>query len=246
MRGQKWCDGTLVGFDLETTSADPETARVVTACVVVTSPSSASPATWLVDPGVEIPAEAAAVHGVTTERARSEGRDAAVAVAQIVETLESHVVAGAPLVAMNARYDMTVLDRETRRHGVVPLTERQGARGLRLLDPLVIDKQVDRYRRVRRTLSALCAHYGVRLDGAHSADADAAAAVGVLREMARRWPAVGEASAGFLHEAQVGWARQQAESLAAYFARTPGRELAAASVAREWPLIPAQTAGGGR
>lgn len=241
MQQQKWSDGALVGFDLETTSTDPETARVVTACVVVTDPGgSSAPMTWLVDPGVEIPSEASVVHGITTERARTEGRDAAVAVEEIVEVLSAHAAAGPPLVVMNGRYDLTVLDREARRHGVVPLAERRQARGLCLLDPMVIDRQVDRYRRGRRTLSALCEHYGVPLDGAHSADADAVAAVGVVREIARRWAVVGEASVSVLHDWQVGWARQQADSLAEYFARTPGREHLAASVARDWPMVPAQ------
>ena len=45
----------LVGFDLETTSADPRTARIVTAAVV---PARGQALTWLADPGVPIPAEA--------------------------------------------------------------------------------------------------------------------------------------------------------------------------------------------
>ena len=42
---------------------------------------------WLADPGVEIPLQASAVHGITTERARAEGRPAAEVVAEIVAAL---------------------------------------------------------------------------------------------------------------------------------------------------------------
>lgn len=237
-----WHEGLLAGFDLETTGVDPETARVVTGSVVVSEPGGVSPCTWLVNPGVPIPDGAVALHGVTTERAQQEGLPAAEAVRQIVESLCAQAALGTPLVAMNARYDMTVLDREARRHGVVPLTDRAGA-GLRVLDPIVLDKQVDRYRRGKRTLSALCEHYRVPLTDAHSADADAVAAVGVVRQIARRWPAVSGASVDFLHEAQVGWARQQAESLAAYYRRLGSPERAQA-VSVDWPLVPARQGGG--
>lgn len=236
-----WYEGLLVGFDLETTGVDPEVDRIVTACVVSSEPGGSSPCTWLADPGVPIPDEAAAVHGVSTDRARAEGLPSAVAVGQIIESLTAHARVGAPLVAMNARFDLTILDREARRHGVASLTERLGG-DLRVLDPIVLDKQVDRYRRGKRTLSALCEHYGVPLEVAHSADADAVAAVGVVREIARRWPAVAGASVEFLHTAQVGWARQQAKSLAAYFARTSPERVA--SVRGEWPFVPAQRGGG--
>ena len=45
-----------------------------------------------------------------------------------------------------------------------------------VLDPRVLDKHIDPYRRGGRKLTDLCAHYKVALDGAHSADADAIAA----------------------------------------------------------------------
>jgi DNA polymerase-3 subunit epsilon len=53
-------------------------------------------------------------------------------------------------------------------------------------------------------------------------------------------PEIGGMQLDDLHEAQVGWAREQGESLAAYFARTPGKEHLAGGVRTEWPLIPAQ------
>ncbi len=238
-----WHLGRLCGFDLETTGPDPETARIVTACVVqVGGGHPTQTVTWLSDvDGEEIPAGAVAIHGVTTERARAEGTALRQVVDEVLAALDQVVLSAIPVVAMNARYDLTLLDREARRYGMTPLTERLG--GLRVIDPFVIDKQIDRFRRGSRKLTDLCQTYRVRLDGAHSADADAVAACRVAWRIAQQEPAIGNASLDFLHERQIEWAAEQAAGLAQYFARTPGKEHQAKSVRPEWPLIPAPREG---
>lgn len=61
-----WLDSPLAALDTETTGTDPETARVVTACVGMSmAPGQWSPMEWRLNPGVPIPAGAAAVHGIT-------------------------------------------------------------------------------------------------------------------------------------------------------------------------------------
>lgn len=239
-----WHLGRLCGFDLETSGVDVENDRIVTACVVQCGGGHpVQSATWMADPGIEIPDDAAKVHGITTERARAEGRPAAEVVEQLVAALAECVLAGQPVVAMNASFDLTIVDREARRYGVQPLTEIVGE-GLRVVDPRVLDKAVDKFRRGGRKLEDLCRHYEVALDGAHSADADAIAACRVAWRIASREPRIGGASLEQLHGWQVEWARQQAESLADYFRRTPGKESWADGVRTEWPFIPAQRAGG--
>jgi DNA polymerase-3 subunit epsilon len=238
-----WYEGRLCGFDLETTGVNVETDRIVTACAVQCGGGhDTQSATWLADPGIEIPEAAAKVHGITTERARAEGRPAAEVVEQLVAALAESVLAGLPIVAMNASFDLTTLDREARRHGVQPLTDHVGGE-LRVVDPRVLDKKVDPYRRGGRKLEDLCRHYEVALDGAHSADADAIAACRVAWRIATKEPRIGGASLNDLHAWQVEWARQQAESLADYFRRTPGKESWADGVRPEWPLIPAPRGG---
>ncbi|MEU1309435.1 exonuclease domain-containing protein [Streptomyces cinnamoneus] len=240
-----WHTGRLAGFDLETTGTNPETARVVTACIVqVGDRLPTQSATWLSDvDGEEIPAEAAAIHGITTEHARRKGTDLRQVVDGVLAALTQVVLSGIPVVAMNARYDLTLLDREARRYGMTPLTDRVGE-GLRVIDPYVIDKQVDRCREGSRKLIDLCAHYHVQLGNAHSADADALAACRVAWRIAQREPEIGAASLAVLHGKQKEWAAEQAASLADHFARTPGKEHLAAGVRSEWPLIPVQRAGG--
>jgi len=237
-----WYLGPLCGFDLETTGVDPQTDRIVTACVVACGTGvDTAPRSWLADPGIEIPDEAASVHGITTEQARAEGRPAADVVAEIVDELAAAVAMGVPIVAMNASYDLTMLEREAERHGVTGLFARTEPL---VVDPRVLDKQVDPYRRGGRTLTDLCRTYRVPLDNAHDAGADAIAACRVAWRIGQQRQQIGEASLAELHAWQVGWARDQAQSLADYFRRTPGKESWADGVRTEWPMIPAQRGGG--
>ena len=171
--------GRWSGFDLETTGVDPTTARIVTASLVffqADRPTVRAQRNWLVDPGIPIPDEAAAVHGVTTERARAQGRPACAAVAEILEQVDRVWRSGVPMVVFNAPYDLTVMNAEAARHGFPPLSARAGWRRAVILDPLVIDRRVDRYRPGRRTLQASAEHYGVAAGRPHSSDGDAAAA----------------------------------------------------------------------
>lgn len=239
-----WFEGRLCGFDLESTGVDVEQDRIVTACIVQCGgkqPTASS--TWLSDVGgAEIPEGAAKIHGVTTEKARAEGFPAANVVQDLVSALVQVISYGIPIVAMNASFDLTMLDREARRHDITPLTELMGD-GLRVLDPRVMDKQVDQRRKGQRTLTALCQHYEVPLDGAHSADADAIAACRVAWRLGSTVPQLGEMSIDDLHHAQIKWAESQGRSLASYFRRTPGKESWADGVRTEWPLIPAPVGG---
>lgn len=212
-----WHAGPFLAFDTETTGVDCERDRIVTATTVWLDGNSAPEVTsWLIDPGIEIPSEASAIHGVTTEQVRNYGRPPVECVQEIVEVIHGAIVNGVPVLAFNAAFDLTILDREARRTGAPSVTPT------RVLDPFVIDKAVDRYRRGKRTLTNQCEHYGVKHDGAHDATADAIAAARVMWQIARRYPAVGNLDLDELHAAQVEWGAQQAASFADYL-RKQGR-----------------------
>lgn len=152
--------------------------------------------------------------------------------------LAAHLRKGAPIVAFNARFDLTILDREARRHGVAPLVERVGGMdGLIVVDPFVLDKQVDRYRSGKRTLEAVCAHYRVRLDQAHAANADALAAARVAYRLASRIAELREVDLRRLHAQQIEWAAAQAASLQDYFDGLGRQER----VEGAWPIVPHRT-----
>ncbi|WP_291054187.1 exonuclease domain-containing protein [Herbiconiux sp.] len=207
----------LAVFDLETTGIDVETSRVVTANISLLDAAGRTVRRrdWLADPGVEIPEQATAVHGVTTERARAEGRPAAEVVGEIVDELRRAFADGYALVVYNAPYDLTLLNRESVRHGIAPLESPSP-----VVDPLVIDKQVDRYRKGKRTLEAAAGNYGVSLTDAHDAGADAIAAGRVAQALATKFPIELDLTPRALHEAQIGWHEAQCDSFEEYMRRT--------------------------
>lgn len=229
-----WHLGRLCGFDLETTGVDVENDRIVTACIVeVGGKQPPLPANWLLNPNVDIPEQATAVHGITTEQAKTDGQDAAEGIAQIVAGLTQVVLSGTPLVIMNAPYDLTILDREARRYGITPLTDTVG-NSLRVIDPRILDKRVDPYRRGKRTLTDLCRHWQVPLDGAHTADADAIAACRVAWRIASTHGEIGKAFLDELHELQETWAAEQAASFQEYLRKKDPNAVIDGS----WPLRP--------
>ncbi|MFT4282641.1 exonuclease domain-containing protein [Microbacterium sp.] len=217
-------------FDLETTGIDVVHDRIVTAHVGVLDAAGhvLSARDWLADPGVEIPAGATAVHGVTTQRAREEGAPAAVVVAEIVAELRALLSAGVPVVAYNAAFDFSLLKHEALRHEIPPLVEPAP-----VIDPLVLDKALDRYRRGKRTLDVVARHYAVTLDAAHEASADAIAAGRVALALAARFDL--PPSAHELHAKQIGWARAQAASLTEYFIQI-GRLDPEGALDGSWPV----------
>lgn len=220
--------GPLLGFDLETTGPDPLTALIVTASLVF-QPGPGAEVTvrnWLVDPGVEIPAEAAAIHGVTTERARAEGKPVATALPEIAVAISDAFFAGTPVVAFNAAYDFTVLTMELARHGLAPM-----ATVFPVIDPHVIDRQADKYRRGKKTLTATAVHYGVELLDAHTAEADALAAVHIARALPEKYQPL-QVEATKIHEWTIGWRAQQAAGLQEYFRR----QNPDAVVNGQWPI----------
>ncbi|MFE3720190.1 3'-5' exonuclease [Streptomyces cyaneofuscatus] len=232
-----WHQGPLVGFDLETTGTDVETDRIVTAALVRLEPDGtvAEQRTWLLDPGVAIPEQASAIHGIGTDHARRHGARAASAVAEIAHAVAEVLRSGVPLVVMNARYDLSLLDRECGRYGLDSVEQRIGGVPSPVIDPLVIDKHVDKYRKGKRALQALCEHYGVTLSDAHDATADAVAAVRVVRRMGERHRPVSTLPPAELHALQVRAAAEQSASLQAYLRRTANPT---AVVEQAWPVIP--------
>ena len=224
-----WAQSIAV-FDLETTGLDLTDARIVTACAVELDANGqivGQDIEWLADPVIEIPTQASDVHGVTTEVARRDGRPAAEVVAELLETLRGFFDRGLPVVAYNAPYDFTILHFEAIRHGLKPI-ESPGP----IIDPLVIDKFKDKFRKGKRRLENAAEFYHVNLADAHNATADAVAAGRVAQAIARRWAAELPATAQELHDLQVGWS----EYLDADFESFMRRNNPDFTSKRGWPL----------
>lgn len=239
----------LAAFDLETTGVDVETDRIVSAAFVALDHDGTvlSSRTWLINPGIPIPEGATAVHGIS-DRDVADALDPAPTVLDIAGVLLDTIEAGWPLVIYNAPYDLTLLDRELRRYHGQPAglevggieTEGEWVEGynpLRLIiDPLVLDKATDTYRKGSRRLVDTAPHYGVQFDGdAHGALADATAA-GRVAQVLLAGPALVNYGPAAIHEAQVTWAREQSDSYGAYL-RRKGDDMAADKIDGTWPII---------
>ena len=235
-----WPFGPLLGFDTETTGVNPSQDRLVTAALIrrtertIGGDRQQSVTTWLADPGVEIPEAASAVHGVTTERARAEGRPVAEVLAEVSDLLVTAMAAGTPVVAFNASYDLTLMEAELARHGLPTMRSRLGRELGPIADPLVLDRAVDRYRKGKRRLGDLCEVYGVQVDEAlHTAEVDVIATLDVLEAMAIAHPQVSELGPEQLVAFQARAHRTWAESFNEWLARkNPSRTPAQTA----WPL----------
>ena len=227
-----WRDRPLAGFDIESSGLDVETVSIVTACVGIVWPGSAwGRVNWLLKQDQPIPAEATAVHGITTEQANTDGMDHATGVREIRDALYTYWAKDAIVVAYNAPYDLTLLDRELRRIGEPGLDIRGP-----VIDPLVCDKALDTYRKGSRKLIDTCAHYGIPLDAddAHGAEPDALAATRLAWKLAPQLPVDdGELMAW---QAQA-YAKQRA-SFAQYLRRQRKHaEADQVELTSGWPLV---------
>jgi DNA polymerase-3 subunit epsilon len=232
-----WHKGLMCAFDIESTSVDTETARIVTACASLINGTTgeANTKTWLANPGVNIPEAATEIHGITTAYAAEHGDDPRAVVSTIADTLMGQVHKGVPIVGCNLAYDLTLLDRETRRHGLEPFADRFLAALPCVIDVYVLDKHTDKWRKGKRRLTDLCEHYAVRIDGAHDASHDAVAAARVAYRIAQRNERIAAMELHELHALQVKAKAEQARSFRQYLVK---KGETADDVREEWPIVP--------
>ena len=215
----------MLAFDLETTSANPKQARIVTSALVRIDGRDVQKVEHLADPGIEIPQEATNVHGITTEKARAEGRPHEEVLKDTVEAIKAAWEDGLTLIVYNAAFDLTVLRSLT---GDFTVTGP-------VYDPYVIDRVSDKWRKGKRTLGAVCEHYGVELGNAHEATADALAAARVAwKQVRQHYPNLAQMEENELMEFQaVKWY----EDRVAFKKYLEGKGRDASDVSTAWPLI---------
>jgi DNA polymerase-3 subunit epsilon len=165
---------SLAIFDLETTGTDPQVDRIVEISVLKVSPEGKGEhRTRRLNPGLPIPAEATAVHGITDADVAHEPRFEQVA-AGLLAFLD-----GCDLCGFNVkRFDLRMLYVEFGRAGL-----RLPLEGRALVDPLEIFHAYE-----RRDLAAAVRFYCSRehID-AHGAAADVLATAEVLDAMVLRY-----------------------------------------------------------
>ncbi|WP_309029041.1 exonuclease domain-containing protein [Streptomyces alfalfae] len=233
-------------FDTETTGPDPTQDRIVTAALVVRGGGRDDKVmSWLINPGIPIPAEATEVHGIDDAQA-AEGADPKEALNDIAENLAAALRYGMPLIAFNLSFDWTVLACELARNGLPSMIERlPGVSTLPLVDPHVIDKQVDRYVKGTgmRKLKPTAERYGVELEDWHTAEADALAALLIAEaQFAKFSRQLGAMGPRQLFAAQKAWRVEQQAGLQKWFRTKATAEQGGDPnkvIDGSWPLIPA-------
>ncbi|MEV5770129.1 exonuclease domain-containing protein [Streptomyces antimycoticus] len=266
-----WHTGRLLAFDTETTGTNVEEDRIVTAAAIgVGRGEPAEPHTWLANPGIDIPEEATAVHGISTEHAHTKGMPAEQTIDSITTVVAGHLNRGVPIVGHNVVYDLTILDRECRRYGLPTLLDRYEDSVIwPVIDTRVLDQHVLPFRRRvsetqgARQLITLAQVYGFGWDeeAAHGSEYDALMAARIAykinaiahapqtdrpsfvqRARTQRFNDVAGLDLEGLHHAQIKWAAEQAASLQEWFRKKDP----AAVVNGSWPLIPHQAEAGDR
>lgn len=252
-----WTELPCLALDTETTSKYPFEARIVEIGTVLVHADGSTSDQWrqLVDPGCEIPDEAAAIHGISTEQARDEGCDPAWALMQLAERVIDHVrdhEAQAGIVIFNAPYDLPLIIAECGRNGI----DWPCFAGI--LDPLTIDRVCDYWRRDaihhrpvahtheggfeqarahrngNRKLIRLADLYGVELgDAAHGAVADATASGQILWKQVERFPKLADNTLASLWVKQVLGAEKERDKLQDWVRR---ERDPLAEVSGGWPL----------
>lgn len=221
-----WHERQMVAFDLETTGVDVFTDRIVTACIATIDGANVHAREWLVNPEIHIPAGAAAVHGITTEKAQTDGADYPTAYGEIRDALDSAWAAGHSVVAFNAAFDLSLVNSEGLRLGYRPLVPRT------VVDPFVLDMIVGRHRKGQRNLAATCGHYRLAMGEAHNAAGDALAAARLAWRFAR-FPGLAGMSSEDLMVAQTEAYRVRQEQRASWLLGE-GRPLGDLSTV--WPI----------
>ena len=210
-----WADSAMAGFDLETTGVNPLECRIVSAAIVLDIPGNEPKSwTWLVNPGVPIPLEASAIHGICDEEAQLKGMPPAIAVQEIIGVLDAIGTAydwQIPLVIYNAIYDVTVLSKELERHCGKKLDLR-----LPIIDPLIMDRRLDKWRSGRRTQTAVASAYGIVVSGAHTSLGDVTCSLKLARTIAYKYPHIGRRDLASLQTMQAQAHREFAEQFTEY------------------------------
>ncbi len=165
----------LVFFDLETTGLNIGRDRIVELSYYKLFPNGTSESkTWRINPEIPIPAESAAIHGITNEDVANEPTFKAIA-PEFVK-----VITGCDLAGYNSNnFDVPMLAEELLRVGT-----NFDLRRCKMIDAFVIFQKNE-----PRNLTAAYKFYCEKdLTNAHSADADTQATAEVLLAQLERYP----------------------------------------------------------
>ncbi len=178
--GAPWVDCRIAFLDVETTGRDPQKDRVIELAIVIGEHGEVKEHhSWLINPGVPISAESAAVHGI--KDADLEGKPSFPEIAaEVLARLDGCVPA-----AYNAAFDKSFVLAELERGGIRPDRPPPAVRReIEWLDPLTFARELYKDED-SRALGEMAARLGIDLVKAHRATDDSEAALRVLYAFAK-------------------------------------------------------------
>jgi DNA polymerase-3 subunit epsilon len=186
--GSAWEDIPFVVVDFETTGRDAVTDRVIEIGLVTFEKGKVTRReSLLVNPGIPVPEESRAVHGITDEELAG-APDFATVMPRVLELLQGKLP-----VAYNASFDRAFLLAELGRaapKGMTPGDMPPAARDeVVWIDPLVWAREILKELQSRR-LGDVARHLTIPLEKAHRAAGDAEATGRVLLALAPQMPRI--------------------------------------------------------
>jgi DNA polymerase-3 subunit epsilon len=203
-----WIEFPIAFIDTETTGRDSQIDRLVEVGIVIGKGGIIlERKSWLINPGVPIPAETTAIHGIKDEDVADKPSFADVA-HEILAALGDSIPA-----AYNAAFDRGFLLAELERAGVRPDEPPPAARRhVDWIDPLTFARELYKHED-SRALGEMAQRLGIELVNAHRATDDAEAALQVLYAFAKD-PRVPRAYAGLIQEQRrIGRIQDEARKL---------------------------------
>ncbi len=179
-----WAKAAFAVIDFETTGLDPEQDRVLEMGIVQFDEGLLSKRhNFLINPGIPVPEESRAVHGISDEELKDAPR-----FSQIADEILGHLSGRLP-VAYNADFDKRFLLAEFARvkrpiHGELPPAARKETVWI---DPLVWVRELHRDQKGHKLVD-VCERLGIDLENAHRASDDAEATGRVLLRLAQDMP----------------------------------------------------------
>lgn len=215
-------------FDLETTGVDVYENRIITGFLGLMDRygNLTEKKSWVINPGVPIPAEAIAIHGITDDYVGAHGVEAKDGIFSILQAIDIHDRKGIPIAGFNLQYDLSLLYYEAKRYGFRPVEPRI------VLDGYVLDKHIDPYRKGKRTLTAQADTYGIKIVNAHDAEGDCIVAGQLIYRLLQD-DRLQYASLESLMKLQAEWKAEQSASLQEFFRRTDPDAV----VDGRWPIM---------
>ena len=220
----------LITFDTETTGVDVENDRIITCFMRAKDGDKVVfERNWVIDPGVEVPVEAAEVHGMSTEWVRENGRkDVREAIEEIHRTITKYAVWDYLVCGYNHAFDLSILKAEVTRHGPEDAWYFPGE--AEFLDPAIFSRKFDKFKKGGHQLITVAKRNGIEVeeDRLHAADYD----VEVTEKLVpiflnRAWKELAPLRQGLtpdefvtkLQEWQAEAKKECAEGLTTYFAK---------------------------